>query len=147
MEKREPIRVFFIVPPKVHLLDISGPIHVFYEAIECGAHIDSKFLSINNHAEQLSSAGLFFSRLENYDDYILSEFDIILIPGLDANLISDNRFEEEIQPFLSWLKTQAQNGAKICSVCTGAYLLGFSGLLNEKEMAVFLLQSDCPRSG
>ena len=133
MQVKPSIKIFFVVPPKVHLLDVSGPIHVFYEAIAYDANLNLKFLSINNDSEQLSSAGLSLNQLENYNEYELSAHDIIFIPGLDSQLILDDCFEKEIQAFLSWLSMQSINGAKICSVCTGAYLLGFAGLLDKKE--------------
>lgn len=126
-------RVFFIVPPDVHLLDVSGPIHVFYEASAYGAKIDARFLAIDNQAQIQSSAGLVINKLEPYSNHTLQIGDFIFIPGLDAKLIFDEDFRASHQPFFKWLKMQKRNGAKICSVCTGAYLLGFAGLLNQVE--------------
>mgnify|MGYP001326466729 CR=1 FL=1 len=37
------------------------------------------------------------------------------------------------QSFFEWLKKQGEARAKICSVCTGAYLMGIAGLLDNKE--------------
>ena len=125
-------RIFFIVPPEVHLLDVSGPIHVFYEACEYGATIDLKFLSINDSIQKRSSAGLFLTNLESYAEYMLSSGDIVFIPGLDANLIHDQEFQQSNSSFFSWLQDQSKKGVTICSVCTGAYLLGFAGLLKGK---------------
>ncbi len=131
--KETTVRIFFIVPPSVHLLDISGPIHVFYEATEYGANIESRFLSINETPEINSSAGITFNKLETYSNYSLLEGDMIFIPGLDSRLIFDEDFKKTHLPFFKWLEEQSENGAKICSVCTGAYLLGFSGLLSGRE--------------
>jgi transcriptional regulator GlxA family with amidase domain len=42
-------------------------------------------------------------------------------------------FEKSNEEFYKWLIQQYGNGAKICSVCTGAYLLAQSGLLDGKK--------------
>lgn len=131
MDKR--YRVFFVVPPQVHLLDVSGPIHVFYEARAYGAHLDLIFLSLSEEAEHPSSAGLSLSKLEAYSDFELTESDILFIPGLEANLIFKEPYQETLKPFYLWLNSQHEKGASICSVCTGAYLLAYSGLFDGKE--------------
>ncbi|WP_158559149.1 hypothetical protein [Deminuibacter soli] len=32
-----PATIAFVVPPQVHLLDLAGPAHIFYEAADYGA--------------------------------------------------------------------------------------------------------------
>ncbi len=130
---RSKYRVFFIIPPEVHLLDVSGPIHVFYEARDEGALVELKFLSLDATADKTSSAGLTLANLEPYADYELSDTDILFIPGLDAKLIFDTPFHQGNHAFYQWLSVQHDKGVKICSVCTGAYLLAYAGLLNDKE--------------
>jgi transcriptional regulator GlxA family with amidase domain len=120
------------VPPEVHLLDMSGPAHIFYEASHYGAPIESHFISLRGK-EELSSAGIHLSQLERYDSYQLGSSDWIFIPGLESHLLKDQIFEDSNKPFFKWLNTQYENGAKVCSVCTGAYLLAQAGLLNGKN--------------
>lgn len=121
------------MPPEVHLLDISGPAHIFYEAIDYGAPIVSRFISLGNQAEEVSSAGVTLAKLSRFDSFELNENDWLIIPGLEAHFLQDKQFEATNQRFFTWLNTQHQNGAKICSVCTGAYLLAQSGLLNGRQ--------------
>lgn len=133
MQESKNYRAFFLVPPEVHLLDISGPAHIFYEAIDYGAPIQSHFLSLRDHEEETSSAGVSLAKLSKFDSFELDENDWIIIPGLDAHFLRDPEFENQNQLFFQWLNTQHQNGAKICSVCTGAYLLAQSGLLDGRQ--------------
>ncbi|WP_425390302.1 GlxA family transcriptional regulator [Ekhidna sp.] len=133
MQNDQGYRVFFIVPPEVHLLDVSGPIHVFYEATEYGADIESVFISINNDHSIKSSAGIGLNNLKPYSNHQLNQNDFIFIPGLDARLIFDEEFQKSMNPFFEWLQIQRNNGAKICSVCTGAYLLAFAGVMDDME--------------
>lgn len=125
-------RVFFVIPPRVHLLDISGPIHVFYEAAELGASLNSYFLTMDA-SEEVSSAGLTMNKLEAFGDYHLNENDIIIIPGLDKDLILGGGLAQNKQGFFDWVYEQFLNGARVCSVCTGAYILAQSGILDGKE--------------
>ncbi len=114
-------------------MDINGPAHIFYEAKEFGAPLELHFVSLNNQIEIESSAGLHFNRLEHFDKFELSQNDIIFIPGMEYRLLSDAHFLESISPFLKWVNTQNKNGADICSVCTGSFLLAETGILNKNR--------------
>ena len=132
MQVSKNYRAFFLVPPEVHLLDISGLAHIFYDAKDYGAPISTYFIGLDSKQET-SSAGITFSELEKYDSHKLGENDWLIIPGLDADLLSSNKFAEESHAFQEWIITQHANGAKICSVCTGAFLLAQSGLMDGRK--------------
>ena len=126
-------KLIFIVPPKVHLLDINGPAHVFYEAKEYGVELDLNFVSLDGKSEIESSAGLHFHKLSSFHTFDLKQGDLIFIPGLNFSLIDDSNFIESIRPFFDWIVKQYANGTHLCSVCTGSFLLAESGLLNNKS--------------
>lgn len=126
-------RVFFMVPPKVQLLDMTGPAHIFYEANDYGVHIPAHYLSLGTSIEEISGAGVLLGNLEPFHTYELGPNDFLFIPGLESDLIKKNDFIQSLEPFFEWLRKQHANGAKICSVCTGAYLLAFANLFNERE--------------
>ncbi len=121
------------MPPQVHLLDINGPAHIFYEAQAFGAPLQTYFISVQAKTEVESSAGLFFSQLTPFSEFDLSKEDFIFVPGLDYGLLSSLDFLEKCQDFFQWLREQAARGVNICSVCTGAFLLAESGILNGKS--------------
>ncbi|MEM9361001.1 MAG: DJ-1/PfpI family protein [Bacteroidota bacterium] len=128
------MRALFLIPPEVHLLDITGPAHLFYEAKEYGANIETHYLAMDDcNDQELSSAGLAFAQLKPFSDFSLNENDLLFIPGLESHLFHAPDFSENFATFISWLKTQFERGAKLCSVCTGAYILGYAGLLDGKE--------------
>lgn len=131
--KKQPLRAFFLVPPKVQLLDITGPAHLFYEANIYGENIETHYLSLNQDTEVISCAGISLGQLKPFDSFELTENDILFIPGLESNLFFEEGFVDKHQAFFDWLKNQARNSSKICSVCTGAYILGFAGLLDGKD--------------
>ncbi|MBN7816321.1 GlxA family transcriptional regulator [Algoriphagus pacificus] len=126
-------RVFFAVPPMVHLLDISGPAHAFYEAAEMVTDLKTYFIGTEQGATQKSSAGLSLSDLVNFNDFRLSSEDWIFVPGIDSELLLSEEFAVKNQAFFDWLKVQYVSGAKICSVCTGTFILAMSGILDGKN--------------
>ena len=120
------------MPPKVHLLDVNGPAHVFYEAKEYGADLELSFVSMDEATEIESSAGLYFSQLKHFSELELTSNDFIVIPGIDYPLLSDPVFLKKNKPFFAWLRGQNSNKTNICSVCTGSFLLAEAGILDHK---------------
>jgi transcriptional regulator GlxA family with amidase domain len=124
----------FILPPNVHLLDITGPAHIFYEAACYGAPVKLLFSSIfSGESGGISSAMLSFANLVPFDQLDLSEGDIVFVPGLDALLLLDDDFLRSSYAFQQWLVKQYENGVSVCSVCTGAFLLAEAGLLDGRS--------------
>lgn len=127
------MKIVFIAPPQVHLLDLNGPAHIFYEAKMFHPEIELCFASIAATTEIESSAGLFFSKLTPFHSYCLGKEDFIFLPGIDSSLLSNSAFLETLKEFFEWLRLQHATGTTICSVCTGAFLLAEAGLLNHKS--------------
>jgi len=120
--------VYFYIPNQVTILDLSGVLQVFEEARLLGFNYQFKFLS--NQSSISSSSGLVISSLTNFSETNPTENDIIFISGFSTSQV--NQLSEE-SSFFEWLKKANSNKTTICSVCSGAYLLAKSGLLNNKE--------------
>ena len=122
-------KVVFLVPDNVHLLDLSGPAHVFYEAKQAGVPLTVSYARLNNKSNTESSAGLFFSNLKNVDQLDLRTGDFVFIPGSESilDIIEKNRH------FLSYFKGWHKKGVNICSICVGVFWLGEAGLINGKK--------------
>jgi transcriptional regulator GlxA family with amidase domain len=61
--------------------------------------------------------------------------DLILIPAIRNNYFDDD-FARSIQPhqaFIPWIKVCAAEGARVVSMCTGAFLLAATGLLDGRN--------------
>ena len=132
-DEKETRRVFFLVPPEVHLLDLSGPVHVFYEAKSLGVDLTLHYLGMGEVQEEVSSAGLALSDLQKFDAFSLTERDWLIIPGLESHLLFDKAFINNCRELFKWIGIQLANGAKICSVCTGAYILGHAQVFNDRQ--------------
>lgn len=70
--------------------------------------------------------GLFTVKPHTYISAI-TETDLIIIPSLNHNYYNAVKGN---QPLVEWIEKQYRNGAEIASICTGAFLLASSGLLD-----------------
>jgi transcriptional regulator GlxA family with amidase domain len=132
--QKEFIQAVFIIPPKVHMLDITGPAQIFYEAACYGAPVTSLFSTVFPMAtEEVSSSTLSFHKLTPFDQLKLESRDIIFVPGLEYELLSSRQFIGDTGMFQSWLRKQHLKGVTICSICTGAFLIAAAGLLNNRK--------------
>ena len=116
------INAVFVIPPGVHILDITGPAHLFYEAQDYGAPLQLWFTYILPADSVKSSSGLQLSGLVNFNELDLQAGDLIFMPGLEWALLASDSFLSGSRAFQYWLKAQHQKGVYICSVCTGAFL-------------------------
>jgi transcriptional regulator GlxA family with amidase domain len=123
-------QVIFIIPPYVHVLDLTGPVQVFYEAAEYGAPYQLRYCSFQN--EVTSSAGLPMGQVQHFTELLPQHGDLIFIPGMDMQYIRSEEFKAE-HDFFDWLRAQHRQGVIICSVCTGAFIVAQTGLLNGRK--------------
>ena len=130
MQKSDmPKKIVFLISPKTHFLDLAGPDQVFYEAIEFGVAFKLEYCTYT--ASSYTSSGLYFNHLLPFEQVELHAGDYIIIPGMDAKLVIENKL---VPPAVfDWLKEAYAMGVNICSVCTGSFLLAHCGLLNGKS--------------
>jgi transcriptional regulator GlxA family with amidase domain len=60
----------------------------------------------------------------------ISKTDLIIIPSLNHNF---RQALNENKPAIDWVEKQYKNGAEVASICTGAFMLAASGLLDGKS--------------
>lgn len=128
------INAVFIIPPRVHLLDITGPAQIFYEAACNQAPVQLEFCTIfPDQTESDSTCALSFNRLKPYDQVSLTRGDLVFVPGIEFALLKNIEFMRSSASFLAWLRAQHQKGVIISSVCIGTFLLAEAGLLDERD--------------
>jgi transcriptional regulator GlxA family with amidase domain len=141
-------KVAFIIPPTVELLDLAGPVQVFTEAKMHGMEIGIEFYQYSEFP--VSTAGLGFGKLGDYQNAILKAGDFIFVPGMDNDYVNSIPFRAE-REFFKWLKASSEKGIFVCSICSGAFALGHAGLLKDTECTthwrrVEALQSQFPHA-
>src|SRR5690349_15773467 len=120
----------FIIPPTVELLDMAGPAQVFTEAKFYGFDIAIEFYRFQENP--VSTAGLGFEKLRNYQEANLKQGDFVFVPGMDHEYVNSIAFKAE-REFFAWLKACSDKHVTVCSICTGAFALGHAGLLKDTE--------------
>ncbi|MDF7811827.1 DJ-1/PfpI family protein [Hymenobacter sp. YC55] len=123
--------VVFVVPPHVHLLDLTGPVQVFYEAATYDKPYPLTYCSYQSTAS--SSAGLGLGPLLPFADVHLQADDFLFVPGLEMDYLRSAEFRREAATFFTWLREQQVRGVRICSICTGAFVLAEAGLLDGRK--------------
>ncbi|WP_234795220.1 GlxA family transcriptional regulator [Hymenobacter arizonensis] len=121
----------FVVPPAVQLLDLTGPVQVFYEAATYGQSYRLTFCSYQPLVN--SAAGLGLGPLVPFAGVPLDPGDRVFLPGLAMDYLRSDAFRQEGAAFFAWLREQHARGVHLCSVCTGAFILAHAGLLDGKK--------------
>jgi transcriptional regulator GlxA family with amidase domain len=65
--------------------------------------------------------------------------DLILIPSVGENVIGNL---DRLRPFVPWIKLCARQGTRVVSLCTGAFLLAETGLLDGRAATTHWFLAD-----
>jgi transcriptional regulator GlxA family with amidase domain len=117
-------RVIFLILPGLEILDLAGPLQAFHEANLCGADYDVLLCSPATSIQ--TEQGLRLADLQPLCQ--IAQSDMVVVPGV--------RFAElnrASQGIIKWLCDASARGAQISSVCTGAFILGYAGLLDGRQ--------------
>ncbi len=118
------MKILIFSAEQPNLFNFSGVYEVFKEALDNGADVEIAFISTEHSLS--SSAGLMLSGFQHYSQATASRGDYLLICGRDPSLELDGDFH-------NWLHTLEAGGVRLASICTGAFILGWAGLLNGRK--------------
>jgi transcriptional regulator GlxA family with amidase domain len=125
---KEATTVYFYIPKQVTLLDLSGVVEVFQEAIGLGFQYELQFIS--STFSVVSSSGLELAALTHFSKTKPKENDLVFISGTSTQQIDLNAEDDS---FFEWLQEVNENKTTICSICSGAFFLAKAGILNHKQ--------------
>ncbi len=118
-----PRRVLVLLLPNVHLQDMAGPVQVLYEAAELGGSYRLRYCGLDSKVK--TAQGLVLSELEPLLEP--REGDLVLVPGISSAALDRLRVPG------AWLRQAYAAGARLASVCTGAFVLARAGLLEGRR--------------
>ncbi len=124
-------KIVFFVPPGLHMLDMSGPSQAFLAAGQLLSGYPIEYCSFRE--EIVDSSGLRLANLMPYGEVEVRAGDHIFLPGYSSSLIRANSDAAEWAGVYGWLRRKAEEGVRICSVCSGAFVLARAGLLEGKS--------------
>lgn len=118
-----------VIPDQCTLLDLAGPVQVFEEACAQGAPV--VLVYVQYQALVRTSSGLAFAPVPHYSSVVLQAGDIVLLPGIAGGALPTAASDDQAT-FYAWLRASLKRGVILCSVCTGAFVLGAAGLLRGR---------------
>ncbi|MBK5511434.1 GlxA family transcriptional regulator [Pseudomonas sp. TH15] len=117
--------VAMVLFPNFLLLDMAGPMEVFSVA--------NRYLKPESHY-QLTTLGTELGPLrasngvlvhtDRHIDQAQEHYDLLLVPG------GPGAYNEKSEPLLAWLRGAVARAERYGSICTGAFVLGYAGLLD-----------------
>lgn len=126
----EKIKIVFLVLPHVHLMDLAGPDQVFLEATGYGAPFEMEYCCTQNNIS--TSAMLPFGKLKHFLKVKIAAGDYLFIPGAEVQYLQSKAFKTNRSLF-KWIKHCSDEGVNLCSICSGAFVLAETGLLNNRN--------------
>lgn len=131
-------RIGILLYPDFQLLDAAGVIAAFEIA---GAFRSGAYNVIpmsRNGGLVRSSSGI---ALDTRSFFEMTSFDTLVIVGGEGHKVA-----MACQKLQDFIKCQAQKTRRICSVCSGAFLLGAAGLLNGRRVTTHWQQAEALES-
>jgi len=127
-----PIRVAIVTYPGVSLLDLSGPLEALRMASMHQAHAGSpivyetSLISVRGGPVMTADTVAVVSQpLRALDG---TDIDTLIVPG--ALEVEDVCRDKRL---IDWVRQRAPDCRRVCSVCTGAFLVAEAGLLNGRR--------------
>ena len=141
------MRIAILAFPRFQLLDVAGPADVFNEAArQLGEPRAYQVQLIGTEAGMLASSSGLQMAVDATVATHRGAIDTLLVAGSPniADMVSDAKLQD-------WLRRKSRTVRRYGSVCTGAFVLGSSGLLDGKRVATHWnvagrLATDYPRA-
>ena len=125
-----------------NLSSIVGPYKIFTRANEFlqKAGNDAVFkIELAGTSEKINFYDGLFTVNPHKDISTITKTDLIIVPSLNHNFelaISENK------DLIIWIRNQYKAGAEIAAICTGAFLLAATGILNGKSCSTHWAAAD-----
>lgn len=139
------LKVAIVITPEAFPHSIIEPLDVFsrcqtiYQRRTGQTHSDKPQVALvaETLEQTIELNGIRIS--PTHDVWTTEKFDVVWIPSLMVDDALSYRQRTKMQ---RWIKDQFQHGAEIATVCTGAFLLAETGLLNHRESTLHWTYSD-----
>ncbi|WP_429930485.1 GlxA family transcriptional regulator [Agrobacterium vitis] len=128
------IEMFVVVPPRLLLLDLAGPMEVLRKANleQDSVRFTVRYVGPSPHVN--SSVGLALAGIEPLPDAVADGAMIIVLGNaaqplgaVDAKPEPDDHLQEAA--IVAWLRAAVRPGVKLVTICSGALLAARAGLL------------------
>jgi transcriptional regulator GlxA family with amidase domain len=125
----------------VNLLDVAGPLEMFYWAGQLGNDLQTVLISSDGKAVTSINGVTFEVGGASFNN--TPALDILWVPGGKPEALEDMLRDPTSSPYLKYLRQIADDATWVCSVCEGALLLARAGLLNHHKATTHWSDLDC----
>ena len=123
----KPRRIYLLVLPRVHLLDLAAPAQIFaHPSLE--GRVELHYIS--THPEQSSKQGLHLARLEALPETLGADDWLMLI---GTSRLNQHLHEAEYQQAIRWLRQINGQYGLLAGICSGTLLAAQAGLLRGRR--------------
>ncbi|MGY3453841.1 DJ-1/PfpI family protein [Bradyrhizobium sp. USDA 4353] len=123
----------------VNLLDVAGPLEMFYWAGQIKSDFEAILISEDGQAVTSINEVRFDAHASFAEAPML---DILWVPGGKPEAL-ETIMRDPDSAYLNYLRQIAPNATWVCSVCEGALLLARAGLLDHHEATTHWAFVDC----
>jgi transcriptional regulator GlxA family with amidase domain len=132
------IPVFVVIPPRLLLLDIAGPLEVLRQANRVQNSVRFEVRYVGPTSSLQTSIGITLAAIEPLPEEIPPQSWVVLAGDVEQVMLSggalgpgksaaDKNAEAAI---VTWLKNTVRDGHKLISICSGALIAARAGLLD-----------------
>ena len=144
------IPVFVVVPPRLLLLDIAGPLEVLRQANRVQSSVRFEVRYIGPKSSLLTSIGITLAAIEPLPEELPPQSWVVLAGDVEHVMLcggapgSGKSADDEAaeRTIVAWLKTTVRPGHKLISICTGALIAARAGLLDGYSCTTHYLSYD-----
>jgi len=132
--------VYVVLPPRLLLLDIAGPLEVLRQANRVQTTVQFLVRYVGPRPSLLTSIGVTLNAIEPLPNQLPPEAWVVLAGDVEHVMLSGgatvagNRGADESDEatIVAWLKTAIRPGHKVICICTGALTAARAGLLDGR---------------
>ena len=132
------IPVFVVLPPRLLLLDIAGPLEVLRQASRVQSRVRFDVRYVGPSSELLTSIGLSLTAIDPLPGKLPPEAWVVLAGDVENVMLCgggtalgrSRKDEADEQAIVAWLAQAIRPGHKLISICTGALMAARAGLLD-----------------
>lgn len=144
------VPVFVVVPPRLLLLDIAGPLEVLRQANRLQSSVRFEVRYVGPTSELQTSIGITVAGIEPLPQELPPQSWVVLAGDVEYVMLSGGATgpgkseadKEAERAIVAWLKTTVSPGHKLISICTGALMAARAGLFDGYSCTTHYLSYD-----
>jgi len=134
------IQVYVVIPPRLLLLDVAGPLEVVRRVNQVQTEVQFDVHYVGPSSSLQTSIGLILTAIDPLPDrlprgafvVLAGDVEQVMMSGRQTRLGGAKADAADEEAIVEWLRAVIQPGHKLISICSGALLAGRAGLLDGR---------------